>query len=702
MKVLKLTLFFSCFFTLVQAQTNISGILTSAKGKPVMNANIALKNTYDGSSTDSLGKFTFSTSETGLKTIQFSALNYETDSVPVDLNNRNVTLHLTIKPSIILLETVAISAGYFIAGDGKKGAVLSALDIATTAGTNADIFAAQQTLPGAQTSFSESGLFVRGGSAAETKTYFDGMLLKSPFNATVPDQASRGRLSAFLFKGTSFSAGGYSAQYGQALSSALLLETTDLPDKTTTGISLLSVGIGVDQNIRFKNSALTIGGAYYNLGPTYQLIKQQHNYVRVPEQFSGSLQYKHKTSSTGMFKIYATYGESRLALLRDNINAPLAPNYFSNKNHNIYINSTYKAYLNSRWKLDAGLAYDQTEDTGLQSADQYHRADHMSNGKITLTNYFGKLSNFKFGAETFNTGRTESLNGLEQAYTDQLSAGFAETDLFLTEKLVLRLGARTEYSSYLQKTNLAPRSSLGLKNGRNSQLSFAYGRFYQNPEDEYLVRKALDFEIANHYILKYEINTAQRNFRIEGYYKDYNHLTKEILNDLSNSGSGYARGFELFWRDKKTIKNGDYYISYSFLDTKRNFRDFPALATPAFAAKHTAAVVYKQFMESIQTQIGATYSFASGRPYVNPNNPVYLADRTRNYNSLSLTVSHLTQLFNQFTVLYLNTNNVTGFTNVYGYQYSSDGLSRRAILPAAKRNLIVGILITIGDNTFVR
>lgn len=702
MKALKLTLFFSFIFSLSQAQVTISGTLKSTKGKAVRNANISLKNTYDGSSTDSLGKFTFSTSETGLKTLQFSALNFETDSVTINLKNNNLNLNLTIKPALNLLETVAISAGYFIAGDGKKGAVLSALNIATTAGTNADIFAAQQTLPGAQTSFSESGLFVRGGSAAETKTYFDGMLLKSPFNATVPDQASRGRLSAFLFKGTSFSAGGYSAQYGQALSSALILETTDLPEKTTTGISLLSVGVGVDQNIRFKNSALTIGGAYYNLGPTYQLIKQQHDYVKVPEQFSGSLQYKYKTSETGMFKIYATYGESRLALFRENINAPLVPDYFSNNNHNIYINSTYKAYLNSRWKLDAGLAYDKTEDAGLQAADQYNRADHMTNGKITLSNYFGKLSNFKFGAETFNTGRTESFNGMERGYTDQISAGFAETDLFLTEKLVLRLGARTEYSSYLQKTNLAPRTSLGIKTGRNSQVSFAYGRFYQNPEDEYLVMKALNFEIADHYILKYEVNTAQRNFRIEAYYKDYKHLTKEILATLNNSGKGYAQGFELFWRDKKTVKNGDYYISYSFLDTKRNFRDFPALATPSFAAKHTVAVVYKQFISRIQTQVGATYSFASGRPYINPNNPVYLSDRTKNFNSLSLTVSHLTHLFKQFTVLYLNANNVTGFNNAYGYQYSSDGLNRRAILPAAKRNLIVGVLITIGDSTFVR
>ena len=689
-------------FTLIQAQTQISGVLKSTKGTPVTNANILLKNTYDGTSTDSLGRFTFSTMELGVQALQFSALNFETDSVRLDLQSNDVTLNLKMKPSINLLETVSISAGYMNTGDGKKGAVLTALDIATTAGSDADVFAAQQTLPGAQASFSESGLFVRGGSASETKTYFDGMLLKNPFNATVPDQASRGRLSAFLFKGTSFSAGGYSAQYGQALSSALILESTDLPKKTTTGISVLSVGGGIDQNIRFKNSALSIGAAYYNLAPTYRVTQQQNNFVKAPEQMSGSIQYKHKTSETGMFKFYATYGETTLALYQDNIDLPAVPRYFSNDNTNIYINSTYKEFLNNRWKLDAGFSFSKDKDGGSLSTDQYSRTDKLTNGKITFTNYFGKLSNLKFGAETFHTGRTEGMNGLSRGYDDQISSGFVETDLFLTEKLVLRVGARGEYSSYLEKYNLAPRTSLGLKTGVNAQLSFAYGRFYQNPEDEYLILKRLDFEVADHYILKYEINTADRNFRIEGYYKDYNHLTKENRGTPDNSGTGYARGVELFWKDKKTIKNGNYYVSYSFLDTKRNFRDFPALATPSFAAKHTASVVYKQFFEALQTQAGATYTFASGRPYLNPNNAVYLGDRTKSFNSLSLTFSHLTTVFKQFAVLYLNANNVTGFNNVYGFAYSQDGLSRRATLPSSKRSLVVGVLLTIGDNTFVR
>ncbi|MGY0036303.1 carboxypeptidase-like regulatory domain-containing protein [Pedobacter sp. NJ-S-72] len=302
MQPIKLTLFFLFFFTLTKAQTKISGVLKTTKGIPVANANISLRNSYDGTSTDSTGRFIFTTSETGLRFLQYSALNFEKDSVQINLGKENITINLTIKEAPNLLQTVSISAGSFITGDKRKGAILSSMDIATIAGSRADIFAAMQSLPGAQTSFSESGLFVRGGSASETKTYFDGMLVKSPFNATVPDQASRGRLSAFLFKGTSFSAGGYSAEYGQALSSALVLESTDLPEKTTTGISLLSVGGGIDQNIRFKNSSITVGGYYYNLSPIYSLIKQNHDYVKAPEQLGGNIQYKSKTSETGFKK----------------------------------------------------------------------------------------------------------------------------------------------------------------------------------------------------------------------------------------------------------------------------------------------------------------------------------------------------------------------------------------------------------------
>ncbi|MBM3456407.1 MAG: hypothetical protein FJX80_14925, partial [Bacteroidetes bacterium] len=50
-----------------------------------------------------------------------------------------------------------------------------------------------------------------------------------------------------------------------------------------------------------------------------------------------------------------------------------------------------------------------------------------------------------------------------------------------------------------------------------------------------------------------------------------------------------------FWRDRKTIKGLDYWVSYSFLNTKRLYLNYPISAQPTFAATHTSSVVLKKF-----------------------------------------------------------------------------------------------------------
>jgi hypothetical protein len=66
----------------------------------------------------------------------------------------------------------------------------------------------------------------------ETQQFIDGTLVNNPYYTSVPDIATRGRFSPFLFRGTVFSTGGYSALYGQALSSAVILESIDFPERT--------------------------------------------------------------------------------------------------------------------------------------------------------------------------------------------------------------------------------------------------------------------------------------------------------------------------------------------------------------------------------------------------------------------------------------------------------------------------------------
>lgn len=694
----------------LHVQTRISGTVKSANGETISGANIVLVNTYDGTSTDSIGRFKFTTSETGKQLLRFTAVGFKTDSTWINLEGKEMVLTLQLKQAINELNVITISAGTLETGDSKKGSVLSSLDIATTAGAVADIVAALQTLPGTAQAFGENGLFVRGGSGAETQTYFDGLLVKNPFGSQLPDMNSRSRFSPFIFKGTTFSSGGYSAQYGQALSSALLMESKDMPEKTTTEFSILSVGLSAAHTQKMKNSSLAIGGNYYNLKPNYAVIKQNVNWEKEPVDIQGSLQYKWKPSKSGILKVYGQYNNTQVALLTGN---DANPTRVTNTNNTYYGNATYLDYLSSTWKIQGGVSYSNAKENGNVSINNYYRQSNLLQGRFTLSHYFNKRSLLRMGGEVYHSNRLEGWNNLSRGFGSDLQAGFAETEIYLGDAVVARVGLRSEHTSYINDWNIAPRASLAFKAGKRGQLSLAYGSFYQNPDDSYLTQsKNLSAEKADHYILNYQYLNDKITFRVETYYKKYSQLTKYdfigyvssfgVYNyqNLNNGGSGYARGFDVFFRDKKTIPAGDYWISYSFLDTKRDFRNYPVQATPPFAAKHTLNIVYKQYIPYIKSEIGTTYSFSSGRTYYNPNNTGFLADKTKNFNNLSLNISYITRVFKQFAVVYASATNLPGFKNVYGYNYSPNGENRTAILPAAKRNIFLGLLVTIGDDTF--
>src|SRR6202008_3436134 len=112
---------------------------------------------------------------------------------------------------------------------------------------------------------------------------------------------------------------------------------------------------------------------------------------------------------------------------------------------------------------------------------------------------------------------------------------------------------------------------------------------YQKPENmQLLFTTNLGYTKATHYIANYQRMTNDQVFRTEIFYKKYQDLVKTAP-DYNNNGSGYAQGIEFFWRDKKSIKNLDYWISYSYLDTKRDYLNYPGQMEPNFAAKHTVS-----------------------------------------------------------------------------------------------------------------
>jgi membrane-bound inhibitor of C-type lysozyme len=686
-----------------QSQVKISGAIKSEDGRPVSGANLFLQGTYDGCTSDSLGQFQFKTEETGAQMLVASFVGFQTNGISLDIKDSDITgLSIVLKEEASELDEVVINAGSFEASDKKKSVLLKPMDIALTAGANGDIYGAFGTLPGSHLVGEEGRLFVRGGESYETKTFMDGMLVQSPYYSKTPDLPTRGRFSPLLFNGMVFSTGGYSAEYGQALSSIVDLNTIALEPKDQSSISVMTVGIQGSHTKRWENTSLAFTGELLHTGLSNQIFKQNIDWEKDPVIAGTTLLFRYKTSETGMIKTFGSFNLNSSKMIYNNLSQSVLQE-IALSNYNGYINSTYNEMLGENWMISSGIAFNSDREKINIDEQQILTTKNNGQAKVNFTNFTSKKITTKFGADYifYNYNQNILMDGdFLLNFSNEQFSGFAESELKLSSQLAFKAGIRAEHSSVLQQSSIMPRLSAAVKTSKNSQVSLAYGQFRQNPEDDYLkFSSALSPEKSTHSILTYQYKKDTRSFRIEAYNKKYSDLVKfedeysfEPEN-FTNSGTGYSRGIDVFWRDQKPFGKSDYWISYSWNNSKRNYRDFPVEATPHYVSAHNLSVVYKKFFMPINCFVSATYSFASGRPYYNPNTPVFMADKTKPYNDLSLGLTHVLYLFNKQTVLHVIVNNVLGFNNIYGYNYNStpneSGVyGRYPVTPASKRMVV--------------
>ena len=192
-----------------------------------------------------------------------SVLTFETVKMPISITQYHYQ-SIVLKQNTTQLNEVLITAGTLEAGAKSRVSVLKPLDILTTAGNPGDIVSALQTLPGTQIVGESGKLFVRGGEANETQTFIDGIRVAQPYIQTTNNVPTRSTFSPLLFKGTTFSTGGYSAEYGEALSSILVMNTIDIPDLEKTDIGVMSVGASLGNTQKWKKNSFSINTNYIN------------------------------------------------------------------------------------------------------------------------------------------------------------------------------------------------------------------------------------------------------------------------------------------------------------------------------------------------------------------------------------------------------------------------------------------------------
>jgi len=692
---------------LAQQSCTIKGQVVDKKMKPLSYANVFLKNSFEGTTTDEQGNFSFKSARTGKANLICTYIGYQQYERQIELiPGATIQIQAKLAPTEIEGEAILVTASAFTAAD-EEGVTLTSLDVVRIPGAAADLFWAIKSFPGLQQVEEGAGLFVRGGDVSETVTILDGAVINHPYKHESPTGGYFGTFNPFLLKGTFFSSGGFSAQYGNALSGALAMESLDLPDRRYIG---LGIGLAAESAyiaIPIINDKLgfSFSGNKSNTKMMFELNDNRKEFSHYPTSSDMNLNARYNINDHSYLKCFVFQEHDKVGVEVDD--PDYSTHFFGNSSNELY-NLRYSNLLQNKILLQANVAYsifDRDMRLGvmdLNLKDQLYQAQITAEWDLTKS-VIMRTGAAAFRSRTFITGTVpqEELDASPDALTDPVATDYTSNRYvqFLEIQFPAPLGfwitpgLRGEYESISEEYILDPRISLVYPLTAFSNFSASWGLFHQYPEsryyDPYIGNPDLTSMAAAHYILGYAYQRENRIFRIEGYYKDYKHLLLEDEQfNYINEGYGYAAGLDVFIKQSVGFISG--WTAYSYLKARRKWLDSPNLASPYFDITHNLTVVFN-FDLPHQFDLGTSFRYATGKPYTSTSNSYHDA-RVPSYQKWDITLSYLCSFFeNNKTIFYIGIYNLLGRINIFDYRYSPDYLRRDAVDSSFGRSIYFGV-----------
>ena len=658
----------------VTAQTIVSGIVSDGN-EPLAGANVYILGSIDGCLTDSLGRFSFATQQTGDATLRVSFIGFDDYTLTTDVS-RMAGLTICMTERATTVDEVVVTASTFSFGKGEGFKTMNALDVVMAGNSCGDIVAALQTLPGTQMVGESGRLYVRGGESDECQTFVNGMHVLEPYSTNTPNTAVRGRFSPFLFKGINFSLGGYGGEYGQALSSVLPMETTDAVTSDKYGVSASLVDWNIGGTHAFTSSSLSFNAALTSMGLYDRLFTQRQDFSRPYRKLSGETQYKHEFKTAGVLKSYVGYDLTSVGLHTDGRNLSLTEN-------NVYANLTHKVALGRGCTLFTGMANSTVFnhiDNARVAGDCYRNFRNEVHLKADLRKACSAVLKLSTGVEDYIRNSRLTYDTAHYQLHYNILAAHADAQWRIVPRLFLNLSARAETAQ--SRWLLMPRATLSYVPDSRWQFSLVAGRYSQSASDDCQAQSlgTLRPSTADHMILSVQYQTATSLLRIEPYSKRYRHLP--LLQDgiCQPLGYGTSRGVDVFVEDHSLSRRLTTTLSYSYNDSQRQYLDYTELRTPDYVSRHNLRLTAKYAFG--KTIVGLSESFASGRRFA--------AGTTPCYNSLDMNVTYL---LSPKVIVYTSLNNLLGRTNIF--RYEPDGT---AVTASRDRFLYIGIFVSLKNN----
>jgi hypothetical protein len=217
-------------FTALAQKGTIRGVIYDKEsGEPIIFSNVVIEGTTLGAATDVNGIFTIPNVPVGNYNVISFSLEHDSISTPAEVKaNKMTNLTVFTQKKTVQLSQVEINAEREEAKTEVKASTITVTTRQITripnVGGEPDLAQYLQVIPGIVSTGDQGGqLYIRGGSPIQTKVLLDGVTIYNPFH-------SIGLFSVFetdLIKSADVYTGGFSAQYGQRISSIVDIKTRD-------------------------------------------------------------------------------------------------------------------------------------------------------------------------------------------------------------------------------------------------------------------------------------------------------------------------------------------------------------------------------------------------------------------------------------------------------------------------------------------
>jgi len=565
----------------------VRGEVVDTASRPLAGVNVFVAETGSGAVTDSTGAFQFQIRpdpEPYTLIASFVGYRRETVSFTARTSASVDPIRIVLRPETVEIDEIVVSTSRYTTGLDEN-ATLTPFDVVTTAGTSADIFQAIQTVPGVTSADKGAELFVRGGLPSETITLLDNATVAHPTKFESPTTSTFGTLPPFLVESTAFSAGGFSARYGNALSGILDMETGGYPGdrSVTANLGLAAASVGVDVPVT-DDIGLRFSGNRSFTEVLFRVNGAQQDFAETPRSTESNLSLIADYSETGSLRFFHFLSTDRLGV---RVTGPTQSGLYRSQAARGLHNLFWRDRL-GQWALEGSLSMNwQQTDRRFGALDLEPRSRQWKvrgDGRRPL----GDRTVLRAGAETVRLvdavagtvpAAAADASGDAEAISYEAAGmrtgAYAEMKSRLGSGVSGRVGVRMDHHTLAQDWVVDPRVSVRYDYSSATTLRLAWGIYHQFPEPEAFSMAGgegtLGAERAQHVVAGVEHTAGPLRLQIEGYWKPYEDLVIERgPTELTNDGEGWAVGADVFIRYGAFLETPIYgRLAYSLLDAER-------------------------------------------------------------------------------------------------------------------------------------